>query len=70
MQENKVSEAQVRASRAWEEKNKKKVRIDASRRQAKSFVRRYAVEEDIEELIEIYNTENENIKNKLKLIKK
>ena len=70
MKENKTSDAQIRANRRWEEKNKKKVRIDTSRRQAKSFVRRYAVEEDIEELIEIYNTENENIKKKLKLIKK
>lgn len=47
---DKTSEAQKRASRAWEERNKEKVRQDSARRSARSFIRNRATEEDLQEL--------------------
>lgn len=70
MKENKTSEAQIRANRKWEEKNRGKANLHRNRSSARTFCRKYAEEEDIYELIEIYNNENENSKNKLELINK
>lgn len=53
MSENKTSEAQKKASRAWEERNKQKARVDSYRRQARSFIRNHAKEEDLIELEEL-----------------
>ena len=39
MTEKKTSDAQIKASRAWEERNKEKVRIDHYKRSARLFVR-------------------------------
>ena len=39
MTEKKTSDAQIKASRAWEERNKEKVRIDRYKRSARLFVR-------------------------------
>lgn len=39
MTDKKTSEAQVKASRAWEERNKEKARIDRYKRTARTFVR-------------------------------
>ena len=47
---NKTSEAQIRASRKWEENNKERNRYLSARRQARSFIRKYATEEDLKEL--------------------
>lgn len=69
MKENKTSDAQIRANRRWEEKNRGKATLHRNRSTTRTFCRKYAVEEDIYELIEIYNNENENSINKLKLIK-
>ena len=57
---NKTSEAQVRASRKWEAQNKEKVAYDTAKRQAKRFVRKFATKADIEELLKIFDEENEN----------
>ena len=51
----KVSDAQKRASRKYEELNREKTRINNYRRTARLFVKSYANEEDMQELIKIYN---------------
>lgn len=57
---NKTSQAQIKASRKWEEKNPEKTRYLSARRAARSFVRNRATPEDMEELIKIFKTENPN----------
>lgn len=52
---NKVSEAQKKASRKYEELNREQTRINNYRRTARLFVKSYANEEDMRELIKIYN---------------
>lgn len=51
----KVSEAQKRASRKYEERNREKTRINSYRRTARLFVKSYATEDDMRDLIKIYN---------------
>lgn len=50
-----VSDAQKKASRKYEELNREKTRINNYRRTARLFVKSYATEEDMQELIKIYN---------------
>lgn len=52
---NKVSEAQKKASRKYEELNREQTRVNNYRRTARLFVKSYANEEDMQELIKIYN---------------
>lgn len=52
---SKVSEAQKKASRSYEERNREQTRINSYRRTARLFVKSYATEEDMRELIKIYN---------------
>ena len=52
---SKVSEAQKKASRKYEELNREQTRINNYRRTARLFVKSYATEEDMAELIKIYN---------------
>ncbi|WP_416335100.1 hypothetical protein ACKRLN_02005 [Anaerococcus sp. DFU013_CI05] len=54
----KVSEAQKRASRAYEERNPEKTKIDRYKRSARTFFRHHATQDDIDELIDIYYKEN------------
>jgi len=56
---SKVSEAQKKASRKYEELNREQTRINNYRRTARLFVKSYATEEDMEELNKIYS-ENRN----------
>lgn len=51
----KVSEAQKNASRKYEERNREKTRVNNYKRTARLFVKSYATEEDMQELIKIYN---------------
>ena len=57
---NKVSEAQKKASRKYEERNREKTRINNYRRTARLFVKSYATEEDMQELIKIYSENKDN----------
>ena len=57
---NKVSEAQKKASRKYEELNREQTRINNYRRTARLFVKSYANEEDMQELIKIYNENKDN----------
>lgn len=50
MADNKTSDAQIRASRNWENRNRKKATIDGYRRTARMFIRKHAKEEDLREL--------------------
>ena len=51
----KVSDAQKKASRKYEERNREKTRINNYRRTARLFVKLYATEEDMKDLIKIYS---------------
>ena len=51
---SKVSEAQKKASRKYEELNREQTRINNYKRTARLFVKSYANEEDMQELIKIY----------------
>lgn len=52
---SKVSEAQKKASRSYEERNREQTRINSYRRTARLFVKSYATEDDMRDLIKIYN---------------
>ena len=56
----KTSEAQRRATRNWEKRNPERKRYLRSRSNARTFVRHWAVDEDVAELLEIYKNENPN----------
>lgn len=58
--EKKTSDAQIKASRKWEEKNPDRKRYIRYRSNARTFVRHWAKKEDMEELLEIYKNENKN----------
>ena len=58
MTESKVSEAQRRATKRWEERNPDKKRYLRYRSNARTFVRHWADKEDMDELLEIYKNEN------------
>ena len=60
MTEGKVSEAQRRAIKKWEEKNPERKRYLRYRTTARTFVRHWATDEDVAELLEIYKNENPN----------
>lgn len=62
--ENKASEAQRRATKRWEKSNPERVKYLRNRTAARTFVRHYADDEDLEELIDIYKKENPNSKKK------
>lgn len=58
--ENKTSAAQVKASRKWEENNRKKATVSSYKRTTKLFIRNHATPEDLAELkLLIAEKENE-----------
>lgn len=57
---NKTSNAQIRASRNYEDRNRERTRINSYKRTARLFVKNYATNEDMQELIKIYE-ENKKI---------
>ena len=64
MTEGKVSEAQRRAIKKWEEKNPERKRYLRYRSNARTFVRHWAVDTDVAELLDIYKNENPNARKK------
>ena len=60
MKSGKSTEARIRASRTYEERNPEKTKIDRYKRNARTFFRHYATKEDIDELVDIYKQENPN----------
>lgn len=64
MTERRASDAQKRATKRWEERNPDKKRYLRHRSNARTFVRHWADDEDIAELLEIYKRENPNARKK------
>ena len=58
MTKKKTSEAQRRATKKWEEKNPKRKRYLSYRTTARTFVRHWANDKDLKELIGIFENEN------------
>ena len=56
---NKTSQAQIKATRNYEARNREQTRINSYKRTARLFVKNYATNEDMQELIKIYE-ENKN----------
>ena len=65
---SKVSEAQKKASRKYEKLNREQTRINNYRRTARLFVKSYATEEDMQELIKIYNENKKSWFYKLSIV--
>ena len=65
---SRVSEAQKKASRKYEELNREQTRINNYRRTARLFVKSYATEEDMQELIKIYNENKKSWFYKLSIV--
>lgn len=53
-------EKNAERSRKWREDNKERFSYLRARSSARSFVRNRATKEDMEELLDIFETENEN----------
>lgn len=51
---NKTSQAQIKATRSYEARNREQTRINSYKRTARLFVKTYASEEDMQELNKIY----------------
>lgn len=56
---NKTSQAQIKASRNYEKRNKENTRINSYKRTARLFVKSYATDDDMKELLKIYE-DNKN----------
>lgn len=55
-----ATEAQKRANKKYDQKNPEQRRIRTDRSAAKRFVKNYATREDLQELIDLFNSENPN----------
>ncbi|MBN1076050.1 hypothetical protein DVV91_17150 [Clostridium botulinum] len=55
MQEPKVSEAQQRAIKNWDKKNREKSNYIKAKSATKSFIKNKATKEDLQELIQLIN---------------
>ena len=58
--ENKTSDAQMKAVRNWEKNNPEKVKYMRYKSSAKTFARYWADDEDMKEVLEVYKKENPN----------
>ena len=58
---NKLSEAQIRATRNYEKRNREQTRINNYKRSARLFVKTYATEDDMEELNRLYKERKEKL---------
>ena len=55
---NKTSQAQIKASRNYEKRNKETTRINNYKRTARLFVKSYATDDDMKELLKLYKENN------------
>lgn len=60
--EKKTSKSQMRATKKWKQKNKERNRFLSYRSTAFLFAKSYATKEDIEGLINVFQSENPNAK--------
>lgn len=63
MEKNKVSEAQKRATQAYREKNREKTRIQSARSSAKTYIRKYATLEGLNELEQLIEERKNSLSN-------
>lgn len=56
---SKTSQAQIKASRNYEKRNKEATRNNSYKRTARLFVKNYATDDDMKELLKIYE-DNKN----------
>ena len=63
--DNKTSEAQIKASQKWREQNKDRARYISVRSSARNFIRNYATLEDIEELKQLIDSKEKELKDKI-----
>ena len=61
MTDNKTSDSQIKASRKWEEKNRRKATIGGYKRVARLYIRKHAEEEDLKELEKLIKERRKNI---------
>lgn len=59
---NKTSEAQKKASRNWEQKNKEKAKIGSYKRTARLFINKHSNLDDLEELKNLIVLREEELK--------
>ena len=59
---DKTSEAQKRASRTWEQRNRKKATVQGYLRTARSYIRNHAQEENLQELEALIKERREKLK--------
>lgn len=59
---SKTTQAQKNASRRWERNNKERNRYLVSRRRARSFIKKYATREDLEELKKLITVKEKELK--------
>lgn len=62
--DKKTSDAQIRASRNWEEKNRERKRYMSKKSTAKSFIRLDATIQDLDELEQLIATRRHDIEQK------
>lgn len=60
--EKKTSDAQLRATRAWEQRNKEKAKIGSYRRTARLFINKHSNLDDLEELKNLIVLREEELK--------
>ncbi len=58
--DKKTSDAQLNAIKNWRKRYPEKARYNSSKTSARTFARKYATEEDMKELMEIFKKENKN----------
>lgn len=64
MTNKKISDAQVKASRKWEEKNRKKATISSYKRSARTFIRNHAETDDLAELKALIEEREQELKSR------
>ena len=62
--ERKTSDAQIKASRNWEQKNKEKAKIGSYKRTARLFVNKHYNQDDLDELKKLISQREEELKNR------
>lgn len=58
---NKTPDSQIKASRSWEQRNKKEARKASYKRTARLFVRSHATLEDLDELNKLIKARREEL---------
>ena len=62
--DTKTSDAQIKASRNWEQKNKENAKIGSYKRTARLFINKHSSLDDLEELKILIKKREEELKNK------